>query len=470
MSKEKGIRALEAIVKYEKKNLKDIFKESQEDRAEYGYVVRDGEVKKVVGELERIPGELLEGINFEGAAFFHTHPRHSSATLSIGDVVLAVLRCGERGMDGIGVIAEDEYRYWEIEPDIARSLLEEWKKNTEEWERALEELKKAEERGDKEAMERYARITYSCRSKKGAITKKAKKLLKPVLYGRTMDITLEKKPPEKEEKYHVESWWLFYTPQFPEKYQWDYQIGGKWEDKKFKTFEEAREFVKKGEAKLFIPSIHGEGVAIWAPVDIPHFVLKVGERFEIPPKEYVIDRPAFYSTTKKWQWRVGIYNKETKKWDSKEMFEDELLKLREKAEKEEEMTNSSEPLSDREMRVIERLKTLGVKIDEPPIINMVGKTKTVVGKIDSYRLNFVVGDIQKEDMEEFDTLRIDDKVVWVKKSPMLTALKEKLRRGEKKPKVMKLVPEYGGLKRFEQQDMTLTEKLQLKYLKEHGNL
>jgi len=129
-----------------------------------------------------------------------------------------------------------------------------------------------------------------------------------------------------------------------------------------------------------------------------------------------------------------------------------------------------ETLSDREMRVIERLKSLGVKIDEPPIINMVGKTKTVVGKIDSYRLNFVVGDIQKEDMEEFDTLRIDDKVVWVKKSPMLTALKEKLRRGEKKPKVMKLVPEYGGLKRFEQQDMTLTEKLQLKYLKEHGNL
>jgi len=129
-----------------------------------------------------------------------------------------------------------------------------------------------------------------------------------------------------------------------------------------------------------------------------------------------------------------------------------------------------EKLSDREMRVIERLKALGVKIDEPPIINMVGKTKTVVGKIDNYRLNFVVGDIQKEDMEEFDTLKIGDKVLWVKKSPMLSMLKEKLRRGEKKPKVMKLVPEYGGLKRFERQDITLTEKLQLKYLKEHGNL
>jgi len=125
---------------------------------------------------------------------------------------------------------------------------------------------------------------------------------------------------------------------------------------------------------------------------------------------------------------------------------------------------------DREMRVIERLKMLGVEIDEPPIITTIGKTKTVVGKIDEYRLNFVIGDIQKEDIEEFDTLKIGDKVLWVKKSPMLSMLKEKLRRGEKKPKVMKLVPEYGGLKRFEQQDMTLTEKLQLKYLKEHGNL
>ena len=135
------------------------------------------------------------------------------------------------------------------------------------------------------------------------------------------------------------------------------------------------------------------------------------------------------------------------------------------------MTNRSEPLSDREMRVIERLKALGVKIDEPPIINMAGKTQTVVGKVDEYRLNFVIGDIQKEDMELFDTLRIDDKVVWVKKSPMLSMLKEKERRGERKTKVMKLVPEYGGLRRFEQEeDITLTEKLQLRYLKEHGNL
>ncbi|RLG29853.1 hypothetical protein DRN97_11265 [Methanosarcinales archaeon] len=137
---------------------------------------------------------------------------------------------------------------------------------------------------------------------------------------------------------------------------------------------------------------------------------------------------------------------------------------------EQEEKNEKELLSDREMRVIERLKMLGVEIDEPPIITTIGKTKTVVGKIDNYRLNFVIGDIQKEDMEEFDTLKIGDKVLWVKKSPMLSMLKEKLRRGEKKPKVMKLVPEYGGLKRFEPQDMTLTEKLQLKYLKEHGNL
>ena len=135
------------------------------------------------------------------------------------------------------------------------------------------------------------------------------------------------------------------------------------------------------------------------------------------------------------------------------------------------MTNRSEPLSDREMRVIERLKVSGVKIDEPPIITTVGKTRTVVGKVDEYRLNFVIGDIQKEDMELFDTLRIDDKVVWVKKSPMLSMLKEKERRGERKTKVMKLVPEYGGLRRFEQEeDITLTEKLQLRYLKEHGNL
>ncbi|MCD6211303.1 MAG: hypothetical protein J7J01_10575, partial [Methanophagales archaeon] len=147
----------------------------------------------------------------------------------------------------------------------------------------------------------------------------------------------KKKPPtveEKPEKYHIESWYLLYAPHLPEKYQWEYQIRGQWNFKRFKTFEDAREFIKKGEAKLYIHFLRGEGIATWEPVDIPKFVLKVGERFEIPPEVYELVQPVFSSETKKWRWRVDIWNKKTNKSYSKDIFEEELLKLKEKTEKE----------------------------------------------------------------------------------------------------------------------------------------
>jgi len=136
-----------------------------------------------------------------------------------------------------------------------------------------------------------------------------------------------------EEKYPIESWYLVYTPHLSEKYQWTYQIRGSWDTKRFKTFEDARTFINKGKGRIYIHFLRGEGIATWEPIDIAPFVLEVGEKFKIPPEEYELVQPAFLSEHKKWRWGVSIWNEETEEGYSRDIFEDELLKLKEKAEK-----------------------------------------------------------------------------------------------------------------------------------------
>lgn len=93
-------------------------------------------------------------------------------------------------------------------------------------------------------------------------------------------------------------------------------------------------------------------------------------------------------------------------------------------------------------RIIDRLRQLDVKIDKVPVIVAVGKTPTVVGKYDTYRLNVALGEISREDMLKFTTLTIKGKVLNVKKSTEAELLKiklrKKLREEERREKQLKL--------------------------------
>jgi len=189
MSREKAIKALEAIVAYENKNLDEIFRESAEARAEYEYIVKDGSVKKVIGSEDRIESEKLKGIDYDGAASFHTHPHSDLAELSDGDICWGLVM-GKKGLDGLGVIAKDETRYWEIDRSVLEELLEERKKIDEEWDKTL---KNWEETGDLDAF--FDKVKYLTDLYENNTKKTQKYVLKPCLYVKTADV----KKPSKEE-------------------------------------------------------------------------------------------------------------------------------------------------------------------------------------------------------------------------------------------------------------------------------
>lgn len=124
-------------------------------------------------------------------------------------------------------------------------------------------------------------------------------------------------------------------------------------------------------------------------------------------------------------------------------------------------------LKPNERRDIERLEAFGVKIKKPLIITEIGNTTTIVGEIDSERLNFAVGDVSRGDFPRFTTIKFKDRVLWVKKSDAVERLKEKWKKEEeKKAKQLKLRPE-KRLETFEkkpEKELSLEEKLELAWL------
>ena len=106
-------------------------------------------------------------------------------------------------------------------------------------------------------------------------------------------------------------------------------------------------------------------------------------------------------------------------------------------------------------RILDRLKLKesGVKIDEPPILVIVGSAHTVVGTVDGLKLNFALGEIAREDVPLFDTFRIGDRVWHVKKSIALSTLKGRQKaRDKREGKQMKMYEEWGGLAKFEKKE------------------
>jgi len=191
MSRKLAEKALKLIVEYERKDLSEIVAESKREKAEFGYIITPDEcVHKVVGTMARIKGAKVVPLITEGSAFYHTHPHRVKADLSGGDVKTAITYSAEKDFDGMGVIAEGECGYWEVDRTIAKSYFDARKKITGEWSEAIDKYKEAREIGDVEAMRTCAKITRSCRARIGAITRKAREFaLKPVYSVPTRGIT-----------------------------------------------------------------------------------------------------------------------------------------------------------------------------------------------------------------------------------------------------------------------------------------
>ena len=120
-------------------------------------------------------------------------------------------------------------------------------------------------------------------------------------------------------------------------------------------------------------------------------------------------------------------------------------------------------------RILDRLKLKesGVKIDEPPLLVTVGATHTVVGEVDGLKLNFVLGEIAREDTLLFDTFRFNDRLWHVKKSIALSTLKGRQKaRDKREGEQMKMYEEWGGLAKFEKKEEEKPkETLFYKYIK-----
>jgi len=183
MSGELAEKALRRIMEYEGGDLSDIWNRSRAANAEYGYIVTDGKVQKVIGTPREIDEEKFEGISFKDAVFWHTHPHTAVAELSPGDVVFALVTYE---MDGIGVIAESTYKYWEISKTVAKELLDKRDEIVKKWDEVVKKGEEAKVIGNIATFDRCVNIARYYRGKKAANTKKARAFaLTEVLAGET---------------------------------------------------------------------------------------------------------------------------------------------------------------------------------------------------------------------------------------------------------------------------------------------
>jgi len=79
---------------------------------------------------------------------------------------------------------------------------------------------------------------------------------------------------------------------------------------------------------------------------------------------------------------------------------------------------------------IETLKALGIKIESPPTYVITGKTRTVEGILDTFKLYFPVEGVAEEDKDLFDIIILHGKAIPVKKSIELATLKGRMKARE----------------------------------------
>jgi len=160
--------AIRLIEDYEGKNIWEIWEDSHIENREYGYIIKPTTTKtfptkviKIIGTSKRIKSPELLALGNKDI-FFHTHPHQLRARLSSTDVV-SMLYYPVKGM---GVIAGDEVKCWELPKDIADHLFVERQNIIKEW-------REAYLRDDVGAC-------YHYRAKLGANTRKIRKAIKLV--------------------------------------------------------------------------------------------------------------------------------------------------------------------------------------------------------------------------------------------------------------------------------------------------
>ena len=128
----------------------------------------------------------------------------------------------------------------------------------------------------------------------------------------------------------LEEFRVVYTPHLaPLIYELQYKVHGRWDTKGFKSFEEIRDFLRKGIGELYVHAFRGKELVTWEPIDLPRFTLEPGERVETANFIYTLEQPFFESTEKRWIWRVGVWDKTKQESKEIEMSENEWRKLKE---------------------------------------------------------------------------------------------------------------------------------------------
>ena len=116
-------------------------------------------------------------------------------------------------------------------------------------------------------------------------------------------------------KYPIEEWTVFYAPHL-NRYVFQYRIGSSWDQREFFSYEEMRDFMVKGEAKLYVHATRGEEIVTWKGLSIPDFKLTSDAKWQVgtgPERVfYHLMQPMFMSTSieKGWIWRITTWQEE----------------------------------------------------------------------------------------------------------------------------------------------------------------
>jgi len=133
-------------------------------------------------------------------------------------------------------------------------------------------------------------------------------------------------------KLKIEEWHLVFAPHLaPHIYDFHYKVLDHWDSKSFDSFDEVKDFLKKGKATLYVHALRTKEEVSWTPIDLPKFRFDVGDSCETENFTYTLEQPYFSSVENRWIWRVSVWDKSRLEGKTIEMSEDEWEKLKSKA-------------------------------------------------------------------------------------------------------------------------------------------
>lgn len=117
--------------------------------------------------------------------------------------------------------------------------------------------------------------------------------------------------------------WCLYYSIYPDQY----------DSKYFDSFEELKEFLKKGKAKLYVSKQRTNIDIRWDPIDLPAPKFEPDSKFEVGEIRIHLIHPGWSLREKRWNWYVEITDRETGHTEYKNMSENDVEILLKKARK-----------------------------------------------------------------------------------------------------------------------------------------